>query len=352
MGDGGVYEGLTSEQEDLRATARAFIADVCPPAVTRRLISDLLTQGYDRKLWTRLAAELGLAGPAIPEEYGGSGCGMIELAVVSEELGRALVPVPYLSTVVLAANAVLGDPRLAQRMLPGIADGSLIATVVLDGSLLIRDGRLSGTGEYVIDGHLADVVLVPVGHRLYAVSGDAPGLGRRAHVTLDQSRPLATLVFDDVAAEPYDPPRANIRDLAITALAAEQVGGAQRCLEMATAYARTREQFGRPIGSFQAIKHKLADILLGAESARSAAYHAAWTADQEPERVATAAALAGSYCGEAYLKAAAENIQIHGGIGVTWEHDAHLYFKRATSSARLLGTPSAHRAAIAPQIGL
>ena len=160
------------------------------------------------------------------------------------------------------------------------------------------------------------------------------------------------MVFDDVPAEPYDPPRVSVRDVAITALAAEQTGGAERCVELATAYAKTREQFGRPIGSFQAIKHKLADLLLSVESARSAARYAAWTADHEPGRLPIAAGAAGSYCGEAYLRAAGENIQIHGGIGVTWDHDAHLYFRRATSSARLFGAPSAHRARIAPLIGL
>jgi alkylation response protein AidB-like acyl-CoA dehydrogenase len=346
-----VYEGLTAEQEELRVMVRAFFADTCPPAAVRRFAGDP-PPGYDGKLWTRLTTELGLTSLAIPEEYGGAGCGVVELAVVCEELGRALTPVPYLATAVLAARACAGDARLAERLLPGIADGSLTATVVVDGTLTVRDDRLSGRASYVLDGDRADVVLVPVRDRLYAVRGDATGLGRRAHGAFDPTRPLATLVFDDVAAEPYDPPPYDPKDLAITTLAAEQTGGARRCLEMATDHAKARVQFGRPIGSFQAIKHKLADVLLTVESARSAARHAAWAADHDAARLPVAAALAGSYCTEAYLRAAAENIQVHGGIGVTWEHDAHLYFKRATSSAQLFGTPSAHRARLATLIGL
>lgn len=373
--------GLTDELAALRATVRAFLAAAGPIESIRR--PPPATEpgpgwgsragpgprpgpGHVGALWKRLAGELGLTGLAVPAEYGGSGAGMVELAVVCAELGRALTPVPYLSTAVLAAYAARGDPRLADRLLPGIAAGSLTATVVLDGALTVRDGRLSGVGSYVLDGHRADVVLAPARgdgdtDLLYAVPGDAPGLRRAAHATLDQTRPLASLIFDDVdvAAESSGPYRhharpggAGIRDLAITALAAEQAGGAERCLEMATAHAKTRVQFGRPIGSFQAIKHKLADLLVSVESARSAAGNAAWTADHEPRRLPVSAAIAGSYCGEAYLRAAGENIQIHGGIGVTWEHDAQLYFKRATSSAQLFGSPSAHRARLAPLLGL
>ncbi|HEU5158824.1 MAG TPA: acyl-CoA dehydrogenase family protein [Streptosporangiaceae bacterium] len=343
--------GLTAELAALRDTVRAFLAEACPPAARRDAAPG------DPALWRRLAGELGLVGLAVPEEYGGAGGGMIELAVVCEELGRALTPVPYLATAVLAAHAARGDPRLAERLLPGIAAGSATATVILDGSVTVRAGRLWGAGSYVLDGTHADVVLVPVrdGHvdRLYAVPGDASGLGRRARPTLDRTRPLASLVFEGVAAEPYRPARGvETRDLAITALAAEQVGGAERCLEMATDYAKARVQFGRPIGSFQAIKHKLADLLVSVESARSAARGAAWAADREPDRLPVAAAMAGSYCGEAFLRAAGENIQIHGGIGVTWEHDAHLYLRRATSSAQLFGTPAAHRARLAPVLGL
>jgi alkylation response protein AidB-like acyl-CoA dehydrogenase len=360
--------GRTDELVALRDTVRAFLTEVCPPTALRR---PPCPPPAGPALWRRLATELGLTGLAIPEEYGGAGGGMIELAVVCEELGRALTPVPYLATAVLAAHAARGHPRLAERLLPGIAAGEVTATVIIDGSLTVRNagagtGRLSGTGSYVLDGHRADMVLaaVPDGDsvRLYAVPGDAPGLSRRARPTLDQTRPLASLIFDDVAADAYEPderdepagPAADVtlRDLAITALAAEQVGGAERCLEMATDHAKTRVQFDRPIGSFQAIKHRLADLLVSVESARSAVRHAAWTADREPARLPVAAAMAGSYCGEAYLRAAGENIQIHGGIGVTWEHEAHLYFKRATSSAQLFGTPSAHRARIAPSLGL
>jgi alkylation response protein AidB-like acyl-CoA dehydrogenase len=334
---------VRDELDELRATVRAFLAEECPPAVVRRLMAD--PTAHDAGLWRRLAGELGLTGLAVPEEYGGAGCGLTELAVVCEELGRALTPVPYLATAVLAAYAVRDG-----RLLAGIADGSLLATVVLDGDLTADGDLLTGTAPYVLDGHLADVIVCAVGGRVYAVRGR--DVARTPYVTLDQTRRLARLRFDGAAAERIDGDLGRLRDLALTALAAEQVGGARRCLETAVEHARTRVQFGRPIGSFQAIKHKLADVLLRVESARSAAYEAARVADEEPESLPVYAALAGSYCAEAYLHAAGETIQVLGGIGVTWEHDAHLHLKRATAAARLFGTPESHRARLAATVGL
>ncbi|MBB3731378.1 acyl-CoA dehydrogenase family protein [Nonomuraea dietziae] len=280
--------------------------------------------------WARFSGELGVAGLAVDERYGGAGCGLSELAVVAEEIGRALSPHPFLQTAVMA-TAATDDPEL----LGAIAEGALTATVVLPGehSCVLDGDRLTGSAPYVLD---AEAVLLYVGGSLVAAEPSA----RVPYETMDASRPLTALSFDGAVARHAGDGAAweRVRDLAVIALAAEQVGGAARCLEAATAHARLRHQFGRPIGSFQAIKHRLAELLVVVESARSAV----WGAVGDPS--AQAAAIAGSYCGEAYLKAAGDSIQIHGGIGITWEHEAHRYFKRATSDARLFGPPRSHRA--------
>ncbi|WP_433414791.1 acyl-CoA dehydrogenase family protein [Microtetraspora malaysiensis] len=325
---------MTSSDElrELRAAVRSFL-DAHPGAA-------------DQNTWRRFAGELGVAGLAVPEEYGGAGCGLAEAAVVCEEIGRALSPLPYLSTAVLAVAAIIesGDDEAKERLLPGIADGTVTATVVFPGEaeLSVEGGLLSGVAPYALDGA---VVLAYVGDALVEAAPSA----RRPLVTMDQTRPLAELTFDGVPARRIGDAAAHdrVRDMGVAALAAEQVGGAARCLESAVEYAKQRHQFGRPIGSFQAIKHKLADVLLQVESARSAAYQACAAPAGE---LAVYAAIAGSYCTEAYLSAAGESIQIHGGIGVTWEHDAHRYFKRATSDAQLFGPPQAHRARLARSI--
>ncbi|GAA3811137.1 acyl-CoA dehydrogenase family protein [Sphaerisporangium flaviroseum] len=330
----------TAEQRHLRATVRDFLRDVGPSTTTPGgRASGGEPRDALRRLWRRFAGEIGVAGLAVPEEYGGAGCGMAEVAVVCEELGRALSPLPYLSTVVLAAEAVkaCGDKEAMRRLLPGIADGSATATLVLPGDADLRlDGdTLYGTAPYALDG---EIVLAYAGGFLVQAWPTA----RRPHVTLDQTRPLVELTFDGAPVQRLGDagPAGRVRELGVTGLAAEQVGGAARCLASSVAHAANRHQFGRPIGSFQAIKHKLADVLLMVESARSAAQAAAAATDDElPVR----AAIAGSYCTEAYLAAAGENIQIHGGLGVTWEHDAHLCFKRATADAQLFGPPQAHR---------
>ncbi|MFI6601242.1 acyl-CoA dehydrogenase family protein [Nonomuraea sp. NPDC050536] len=292
----------------------------------------------DRKgaSWRAFAHELGVAGLAVPEEYGGAGAGPAEVAVVAEELGRTLSPHPFLQTAVLAVESLKagGDEAAMARLLPGIAEGYVTATVVESSGISLRNGRLTGTAAYALDG---EVVLVRVGDRLV----EATPTRRTPYRMMDESRPLAEFAFDDVEVRPAGAASGRARGLGIAALAAEQVGGAARCLEMAVEHARRRHQFGRPIGSFQAIKHRLADLLLLVESARSAAL-AAWHSPAN-------AAIAGSYCTEAYLTAAGENIQIHGGIGITWEHPAHRYFKRATSDAQLFCPPRAHRARLAAE---
>jgi alkylation response protein AidB-like acyl-CoA dehydrogenase len=275
---------------------------------------------------------------------------------------------------VLAANALLlsGDDAAKKAHLPGIASGETIATLAFtesngrwdeEGITLTADGgKLNGEKMFVLDGHLANLIIVAArsgsGVSLYAVQGDAAGLTKTALSTMDQTRKQAKLEFKDVQGELIGTEGQGwsvlekVLDLAAVGLANEQVGGAQLVLEMAVQYAKDRIQFGRPIGSFQAIKHKCADMLLEVESAKSAAYYAAWCAAEMNDELPSVASLAKAYCSEAYFHAAAENIQIHGGIGFTWEHPAHLYFKRAKSSELLFGDPTYHRELLAQRIGI
>jgi len=367
---------FSEEQEELRRSVRRFLEDKSPSTEVRRLMET--TEGYDPAVWDQMGQQLGLQGLAIPEEYGGSGYGYVELVVVLEEMGRALLAAPYFATVALAANALLasGDDAAKKEYLPGIAAGDTIATVALteangrwDESGVTMEATkggdgytLSGEKTFVIDGHTANLILVAArsggGVSLFAVDGSASGLTRTPLSTMDQTRKQAKLTFDNVPAKLVGaegqgwPVLAKTLDLAAVALAAEQVGGAQKVLEMAVEYAKDRVQFGRPIGSFQAIKHKCADMLLEVESAKSAAYYAGWAASEDNDELPVVASLAKSYCSDAYFHAAAENIQIHGGIGFTWEHDAHLYFKRAKSSELLLGDPTYHRELLAQRIGI
>jgi alkylation response protein AidB-like acyl-CoA dehydrogenase len=365
---------FTAEQDELRRSVRRFLEQKSPPADVRRLMET--DEGYDLAVWQQMAEQLGLQGMAVPEEYGGSGFGFVELVVVLEEMGRALLCAPYFSTVVLAAAALIesGDDTAQKDLLPGIADGSTIATLawvetpirwdaetVATRATRTADGyTLDGTKTLVVDGHIASLLLVVAeadgGPSLFAVEAGEPGLTRRRLESLDMTRKLARVELSGtparlVAAE-GDAARIVERTLrlAAVALAAEQVGAAQKCLEMSVDYAKLRVQFGRPIGSFQAIKHKCADMLLEVESARSAAYYAAWTAADASPELAVVAPLAKAYCSEAFANAAAETIQIHGGIGFTWEHDAHLYYRRAKSSEQFLGSPAEHRDELARRL--
>jgi alkylation response protein AidB-like acyl-CoA dehydrogenase len=367
---------FSEEQEELRKSVRRFLDDKSPEAEVRRLMET--TDGYDPAVWSQMAQQLGLQGLAVPEEFGGSGYTYVELIVVLEEMGRALLCAPYFSSVALAANALLtsGDDGAKKDYLPGIASGETIATLALTepagrwdeaGVTMAATGSgdswaLDGAKSFVIDGHTAGLILVPArtrgGVSLFAVAGDAPGLTRTPLATMDQTRKQAKLEFAGTPARLVGaeggawPGLSKTLDLAAVALAAEQVGGAQRVLDMSVEYAKVRVQFGRPIGSFQAIKHKCADMLLEVESAKSAAYYAGWAAAEDSDELPVVASLAKAYCSDAYFHAAAENIQIHGGIGFTWEHPAHLYFKRAKSSELYLGDPTYHRELLAQRIGL
>jgi alkylation response protein AidB-like acyl-CoA dehydrogenase len=367
---------FSEEQEELRNIVRQFLEAKSPESAVREQMET--ERGYDPEVWSQMAEQLGLQSLIIPEEFGGQGFGYVELTVVLEEMGRALLCAPYFSSVVLAANTLIqsGDQAAQAALLPGIASGETIATLAFTEAngrwdesgieaTATDDGgtwKISGTKMYVLDGHVADVVLVAartaVGVSLFHTTGDAAGLTRTALSTMDQTRKQAKLEFDGVEATLIGTDGAGwdtlstVLDLAAVALAAEQVGGAQMCLDMAVEYAKVRVQFGRPIGSFQAIKHKCADMLLEVESAKSAAYYAGWCASELNDELPSVASLAKAYCSDAYFHAAAENIQIHGGIGFTWEHPAHLYFKRAKSSELLFGDPTYHRELLAQRIGI
>ena len=363
-------------QDELQRTVRRFVQDKQPMSAVRQVMGT--EAGYDPAVWRQMAGQLGLQALGIPEEYGGAGCGHVELGIVLDELGRALYPGPFFSSAVLAAGTLLacGDEAAKKELLPGLALGETIGTTawvedsgrwdVAEVSMqAARSGDgyvLTGRKNFVTDGHIADLILVAArtqaGLSLFAVTADAPGLSRSTLPTLDPTRRLAGL---DLASAPArlvgadggaEAGLVTALQLASAALAAEQIGGADQCLTMSVGYAKERVQFGRPIGSFQAIKHKLADMHIEIELAKSAVRHAAWLADHQASELPAAASLAKAYASEAYWHAAVETIQTHGGIGFTWEHDAHLYYKRAKTSQVLLGDPGYHRELLARHIGL
>jgi alkylation response protein AidB-like acyl-CoA dehydrogenase len=367
---------FNEEQEELRKTVRQFLeAKSSEDAVREQMDTET---GFDPAVWSQMGEQMGLQGLIVPEEFGGSGYGYIELIVVLEEMGRRLLCAPFFSTVVLAANTLIhsGDDAAKAAHLPGIASGETIATLAFTEengrwdeagitATATKDGdawKITGTKMYVLDGHTANLLIVAArtdaGVSLFAVEGDAAGVTRTPLATMDQTRKQAKIELADAPGTLIGTDGEGwatlerVLDLAAVGLAAEQVGGAQFVLEMAVQYAKDRVQFGRPIGSFQAIKHKCADMLLEVESAKSAAYYAGWCAAELNDELPSVASLAKAYCSEAYFHAAAENIQIHGGIGFTWEHPAHLYFKRAKSSELLFGDPTYHRELLAQRIGI
>ena len=384
--------GVSAEQRELRESVHRFLAERAPLTRVRELMET--TGGTDADVWRQASAQLGLPGIAVPEEYGGAGFSFAEQAIVLEELGAALFTGPYLASAVLAATALLAsdDEEAKKDLLPGIAAGETVATLAFtedDGSwdpASIRlaatknaaaknaaaknaatknnGWRLDGHKSFVLDGHAADLILVVAAAgtggklSLFAVTSTADGLTRRPLPTLDQTRKLARLEFSQVPARLVGEHGAargvldHALDVAAVALAAEQLGGAQRALDMAVAYAKVRQQFGRPIGSFQAIKHRCADLLLEVESLRSAVGYAAAAVAAGSTEVPVLARLLKAYASEVYSHVAGENIQIHGGIGFTWEHDAHLYLKRAKASELFLGDASYHRERLATRIGL
>jgi alkylation response protein AidB-like acyl-CoA dehydrogenase len=368
----------------IRDSARGFLADNATTADVRRWMSTDL--GYDRDVWQRVAGELGWPAVPVAEDYGGLGLGLGETALLMEEMGAALFCSPFFATVCLAGSVIgLGGSAAQQaEWLPAIAGGELTATLALtektgrvdvaaiqaeykvDGDSYI----LNGAKRFVVDGQSADLLIVAArvpgsdgenGVSIFAVPGDADGLARQALPTLDQTRRQADVALTDVRV-PRDaligvagngwPVLSQALDRGITALAAEQAGGMRRVLSLTVDYLQDRVQFGRQIGSFQAIKHRCADMMVKVESALAAANCAADAADAGDADFPMLAAMAKAYCSDAYFACAGESIQLHGGVGFTWEYDPHLFFKRARASAAMLGTADYHRERIAVGLGL
>jgi alkylation response protein AidB-like acyl-CoA dehydrogenase len=377
---------LTDEQRDLRDAVRALLdhhqrrVDAAPapsPAPGSAAGDD---PGYDQALWQRLCGEIGIAGLAVPECYGGAGASPVETHIVGEELGRGLTASPMLGSAVLAVEALLasGDAAACRRLLPAIAEGTSIAALAWTDSAghwdpghvacdaapagptagataraMAAGWTLTGQAHYVLDGDVADVLLVAArahsGIGLFDVDPGQDRVARSAVTTMDSTRRLAIVDLDGAAGRRIGDRAglARARDLACIALSAEQVGAAQRALDLTVAYALVRVQFGRAIGGFQALQHRMADLHVLVESARSVSYAAASAASEGAPDLGLHAAAAKVYCSEALVRVAAEMIQLHGAIGITWEHDAHRYFKRAHGAAQLFGHPAEHTARIA-----
>jgi alkylation response protein AidB-like acyl-CoA dehydrogenase len=361
---------LTGEQVLLRDAVRGLLASHGGPG----------DEGFDGALWRRLCSEIGVAGLLIPESHGGAGASLADVLVVMAELGRALAPVPMLGSAVLATAVLLeADDDTAGRRLPALADGTTVAALAWAGQDGLWDPgraacratrqatgragqdpaggwRLSGEARYVLDGDVADVLLVaahaPDEVAVFEVDPATAGVTRRAVTTMDTTRRLATVRLDGAVGRPAGCSQdglARARDLACLALAAEQAGAARRALEQTVAYTKERVQFGRPVGSFQALQHRMADLHVLTESAWSLCWAAAQDGGQHGDESGPGlrAAAARAYCSEALLRVAGQMIQLHGAIGITWEHDAHRYFKRAHGAGQLFGPPSAHLARIA-----
>ncbi|MBF6224654.1 acyl-CoA dehydrogenase family protein [Nocardia abscessus] len=343
----------TAEHQEFLASVRALLTKHAGSAAVRAAMDTEL--GYDPALWRLLCEQIGVAALAIPEEYGGFGASLVESLLVVGELGRTLAGVPMLGSAVLGGQAVLlsGDAQACARLLPEVAEGTRTIAVCWAGEggwdepgVRETDGALTGTAHYVLDGMSADTLVVVTPTGLFEVGPTAPGVTRRSAPTMDPTRKLAEIGFAAVQARRLGSGDAaatitRLREIAWAALAAEQVGAADRCLEMTVDYAKSRVQFGRVIGSFQALKHRMADMYVLLESARSASVAATAAVAANSPSAAEDVWAARVHCSEALTAIVAETVQLHGGIAITWEHDAHLFFKRAHADAQLFG--AAHR---------
>jgi alkylation response protein AidB-like acyl-CoA dehydrogenase len=376
--------GFSQEQEMLRATARKFLENECTSTFVRARMEE--PAGVTDDFWAKLA-EQGWLGLVYPEEYGGSGLGLVDLTVLMEEMGRCVMPGPFFSTVLLGGLAILeaGSPPQRKEWLPRLAAGQAKATLALTEpnarwdaagvTATAKDGKhgfaLSGTKLFVPDAHLADVIVVAArtaegkspedGVSLFLVPKGAAGLEVKLLPTMDQTRKLCEVTLKDTpvpsgallgATGGAWSALARVIQRATIALCGEMCGGAQRVLDMTTEYAKIRVAFGKPIGTYQGVKHKAADMLVDIENAKSLTYYAAWAADENSSETALATSMAKAYVSDAYRKVSATGIQLHGGIGFTWEHDLHLYFKRAKSSEFTFGDATYHRERVAQLINL
>ncbi|WP_041454513.1 acyl-CoA dehydrogenase family protein [Pseudoalteromonas translucida] len=376
---------FTEEQKMIRDTAQAFLAEVSSSNAIRSAMDT--EQGFDPQIWQRICEEMYWQAIHIPEEYGGMGLGYVDLVVMLEQMGRYLLCSPFFSTVCLASNALIvaGTDEQKQQYLTQICEGSLTATLAytskngqwdataVQGIVTAQgdDYVLNGTYRYVLDGHTAQLLIVAArsegsegeqGISLFAIDSDTPGVKRTWLPTMDQTRKQAEIVFDNVRVSSSQlmgeennawSQLNKVLQLAAIAIAAEQVGGSQQVLDLTVEYTKERVQFGRPIAGFQAVKHQAADMMLRTEVARSAVYYAACVAQEAlsggllADELGEAASVAKSYCSEGYFKNAGDALQLHGGVGFTWEYDVHLYFKRAKSSELFLGDAAYHREHVA-----
>jgi alkylation response protein AidB-like acyl-CoA dehydrogenase len=375
--------GFNEEQELLRSTARKFFENEFPSEAVRRLMDG--PEGITPALWQKIA-EQGWAGLTVPEAYDGMGLGLVDLVVLMEEMGRAVVPGPFFSTVLLGAGALLeaGSDAQKKEWLPAIASGQRRVTLAwMEPSATLgpagvtlqavaKGGRftLSGTKLFVPDAHTADAIVVAArtgsgggaeGVSLFLVEREAPGVEVRLLPTMDQTRKLCEVTLRDAAvgadarlgaAGTGWAPLARVLDRATVALCAEMCGGAQKVLDMTVEYAKIRQAFGRPIGSYQGVKHRAADMLVDVENSKSITYYAAWALDEGVAEAPLAVSMAKAYASDAYRRVAAAGIQLHGGIGFTWEHDLHLYFKRAKGSEFTFGDATYHRERVAQLVNL
>jgi alkylation response protein AidB-like acyl-CoA dehydrogenase len=376
--------GFNQEQELLRATARKFFESECTSEFVRTRMAE--PAGVTDAFWAKLA-EQGWLGLIYPEAYGGAGLGFVDLTVLMEEMGRAVMPGPFFSTVLLGGLTILeaGSDAQKKEWLGKISDGQAKVTLAFtepnarwDAAAVTVTAResggkftLSGTKLFVLDAHLADALVVVArtregkrpeeGLSLFLVPRSAKGVDVKLLPTMDQTRKLCEVTFADVvvgadalvgAKDGAWAPLSRVLDRATVALCAEMCGGAQRVLDMTTEYAKIRIAFGKPIGSYQGVKHKAADMLVEIENAKSLTYYAAWAADENVPEAPLAASMAKAYVSDTFRKAAGTGIQLHGGIGFTWEHDLHLYFKRAKSSEFSFGDATWHRERVAQLINL
>ena len=376
--------GFSQEQEMLRATARKFLDNECPSSFVRARMEE--AAGVTDEFWGKLA-EQGWLGLVYPEEYGGSGLGFVDLTVLMEEMGRAVMPGPFFATALLGGLAILeaGSPAQRKEWLGKIAAGGAKATLALTEPNARWDAAgvtvaaaqaaggfvLNGTKLFVPDAHVADVLAVAArtgpattpdaGVSLLLVPRDAAGLDVKLLPTMDRTRKLCEVSFKDCRVGPDAllgardqawPALARVIERASVALCAEMCGGAQRVLDMTTEYAKIRVAFGKPIGAYQGVKHRAADMLVDVENAKSLTYYAAWAVDERAPEAALAASMAKAYASDAFRRVAAAGIQLHGGIGFTWEHDLHLYFKRAKASEVTFGDATYHRERVAQLINL
>lgn len=346
-----MHFAITDEQKMIAETAQAFFRENATSARTRNAMS---SDGIDRELWSAFCTELGLAGIALPEDHGGAGLGMVGFAIVAEAAGAQVAAIPLLG-LATAARAIAAGGSDAQKAewLPRLVSGEAIAACEGVPALAAEESRLTGKIEFVPHGASAEVFVLVAPGQAWIVRADAPGVTVTAQVTMDQTRPFAAVTLAAAEAEALADPAAAIAAVHAggwICLAAEALGGAQEALDRTVSYAMERVQFGRQIGSFQAYKHRLADMMIEIEQARSAVYWAACAVDEGSDEAALALHAAKSFAADTFFMVAGNMIQLHGGIGFTWEHDAHLFFKRARSIQTMLGGGNFHREQIAAMV--